>query len=73
MPVEGMPLSSLGRMYQTHNRQESGNMIIMALSYAQKTGDNSHLKTYVSNPIGALHADTQAPPSPLCSISGRSS
>ncbi|KAK7060516.1 hypothetical protein VNI00_001281 [Paramarasmius palmivorus] len=26
--------------------EESGNMIIMALSYAQKTGDNSHLTTY---------------------------
>lgn len=26
---------------------ESGNMIIMALSYAQRTGDNSHLSQYV--------------------------
>ncbi|KAM6494692.1 protein of unknown function (DUF1793) domain containing protein [Amanita muscaria] len=26
--------------------EESGNMIIMALSYAQKTGDNSHLRHY---------------------------
>ncbi|ESK94383.1 glutaminase, partial [Moniliophthora roreri MCA 2997] len=26
--------------------EESGNMLIMALSYAQKTGDNSHLTTY---------------------------
>ncbi|TFK43420.1 DUF1793-domain-containing protein [Crucibulum laeve] len=26
--------------------EESGNMIIMALSYAQKTGDNSHLTQY---------------------------
>lgn len=26
---------------------ESGNMIIMALSYAQRTGDNSHLTQYV--------------------------
>ncbi|KAJ7228524.1 hypothetical protein GGX14DRAFT_554614 [Mycena pura] len=26
--------------------EESGNMVIMALSYAQKTGDLSHLKTY---------------------------
>ena len=29
-------------------RLESGNMVIMALSYAQKTGDISQLKTYVS-------------------------
>ncbi|KAG7096816.1 hypothetical protein E1B28_004225 [Marasmius oreades] len=28
--------------------EESGNMVIMALSYAQKTGDNSHLTTYRS-------------------------
>ncbi|KAK7470511.1 hypothetical protein VKT23_001937 [Stygiomarasmius scandens] len=26
--------------------EESGNMLIMALSYAQKTGDNSHLTTF---------------------------
>lgn len=26
---------------------ESGNMVIMALSYAQKTGDNSQLAQYV--------------------------
>ncbi|KAG6821602.1 hypothetical protein H0H93_000111 [Arthromyces matolae] len=28
--------------------EESGNMLIMALSYAQKTGDNSHLQKYTS-------------------------
>ncbi|THV08423.1 DUF1793-domain-containing protein [Dendrothele bispora CBS 962.96] len=28
--------------------EESGNMLIMALSYAQKTGDNSHLTTFTS-------------------------
>ncbi|KAF9476478.1 DUF1793-domain-containing protein [Pholiota conissans] len=28
--------------------EESGNMVIMALSYAQKTGDNSQLSRYVS-------------------------
>lgn len=27
--------------------EESGNMIIMALSYAQKTGDLAHLQRYV--------------------------
>ena len=30
---------------------ESGNMVIMALSYAQKTGDNSQLQKYVGKNI----------------------
>lgn len=48
MPVEGKPsrhgiASYLILICMT----ESGNMIIMALSYAQKTGDNSQLAQYV--------------------------
>jgi hypothetical protein len=31
--------------------EESGNMVIMALSYALKTGDNSHLQQYVRPPF----------------------
>lgn len=34
---------------------ESGNMIIMALSYAQKTGDKTHLTQYVINEPSLLY------------------
>lgn len=46
MPVEGTSHILISGI--SHTRcAESGNMIIMALSYAQKTGDLSQLKTYV--------------------------
>ena len=31
--------------------EESGNMLIMTLSYVQKTGDTALLQQYVSGPI----------------------
>ncbi|KAJ7211554.1 hypothetical protein C8J57DRAFT_1605752 [Mycena rebaudengoi] len=35
--------------------EESGNMVIMALSYALKTGNNSHLQRYVRSPFPSMH------------------
>ena len=46
MPVEGDPLSLFAE-FSSHISSESGNMLIMTLSYAQKTGDNSQLRQYV--------------------------
>ncbi|KAG6869300.1 hypothetical protein C0993_000053 [Termitomyces sp. T159_Od127] len=40
--------NSLVAKFSSHSFQESGNMLIMALSYAQKTGDNSHLTQYTA-------------------------
>jgi hypothetical protein len=47
MPVEGSVLALFLYNFFTELLSESGNMIIMALSYAQKTGDKTHLTQYV--------------------------
>ncbi|KAG6873728.1 hypothetical protein C0995_011547 [Termitomyces sp. Mi166 len=47
MPVEGSQLS-LHTENTPYLLAESGNMLIMALSYAQKTGDNSQLARYTT-------------------------
>lgn len=51
MPVEGTAFSVWQRPISNSLFLESGNMIIMALSYAQKTGDKTHLTQYVSNQL----------------------
>lgn len=47
MPVEGQKPNFIDTALHSLNQIESGNMLIMTLSYVQRTNDQSLITTYV--------------------------
>lgn len=57
MPVEGQKQNFIDTSLHSLNQIESGNMLIMTLSYVQRTNDQSLITTYVcSYPVIVSHA-----------------